>query len=75
MVSLGGKCWFNVESKAFELSIEETKGKVISKIYEKGPNFSSQIRFSGKGLDLLVEGVETCNVLKDGETILVGVTY
>ncbi|KAL6342808.1 hypothetical protein AAG906_016643 [Vitis piasezkii] len=30
VVSLGGKCWFNVESKAFEVSIEETKGKTCN---------------------------------------------
>ena len=47
VVSPGDKCWFGVESKSFEDLIEETKRKVIGKICERGPNFSSCIRFSG----------------------------
>ena len=40
---------------------------MIGKICERGPNFLSWIRFSGKGLALLVEGAETCSALKVGE--------
>ena len=40
---------------------------MIGKICERGPDFMSWIRFGGKGLALLVERVETCSVLKDGE--------
>ena len=40
---------------------------MLGKICEKGPNFSPWIRFDGKGLALLVEGVETCCIIKDGE--------
>ncbi|RVW75361.1 hypothetical protein CK203_052948 [Vitis vinifera] len=34
---------------------------------ERGPNFSSWVRFSGKGLALLVEGGETWSAVKAGE--------
>ena len=39
--SPGGRCWFGVELKTFEISIEEHKGKVHGKICERGPKFSS----------------------------------
>ena len=63
--SPGGRCWFGVELKTFEISIEEHKGKVHGKISERGPKFSSWIRFGGKGLSLLLEGVESCCELKE----------
>ena len=63
--SPGGRCWFGVELKTFEISIEEHKGKVHGKICERGPKFSSWIRFGGKGLSLLLEGVESCYGLKE----------
>ena len=63
--SLGGKCWFGVELKTFEISIEEHKEKVHGKICERSPKFSSWIRFGGKGLSLLLEGVESCRGLKE----------
>ena len=67
VVSPGGKCWFGLDSKTFEISVKEVKGKVTGRICERGPNFSSWVRFSGKGLALLVEGAETCSALKVGE--------
>ena len=63
--SLRGRCWFGVELKTFEISIEEHKGKVHGKICERGPKFSSWIKFGGKGLSLLLEGVESCRGLKE----------
>ena len=63
--SPGGRCWFGVELKTFEISIEEHKGKVHGKICERGPKFSSWIKFGGKGLSLLLEGVESCCGLKE----------
>ena len=63
--SPGGRCWFGVELKTFEISIEEHKGKVHGKICERGPKFSSWIRFGGKGLSLLLEWVESCCGLKE----------
>ena len=65
VTSPGGKCWFGVELKTFEIGIEEFKGKVRGKICERGPKFSSWIRFGGKGLSLLLEGVESCCGLKE----------
>ncbi|KAL6322769.1 hypothetical protein AAG906_018650 [Vitis piasezkii] len=62
--SPGGRCWFGVELKTFEISIEEHKEKVHGKICERGPKFSSWIRFRGKCLSLLLEGVESCCGLK-----------
>ncbi|RVW55537.1 hypothetical protein CK203_075216 [Vitis vinifera] len=29
VVSPGGKCWFGVDSKTFEISVDEAKGKVL----------------------------------------------
>ena len=60
-----GRCWFGVELKMFEISIEEHKGKVSGKIFERGPKFSSWIKFGRKGLSLLLEGVESCCGLKE----------
>ena len=51
--------------KTFEISIEEHKENVHGKICERGPKFSSWIRFGGKGLSLLFEGVESCRGLKE----------
>ena len=55
----GGRCWFGVE-KTFEINIEEQEGRVRGKICERGPKSSSWIRFGGKSLSLLLEGVESC---------------
>ena len=57
-VSKGGKCWFAVESMAFEISIEEVRGKLRGTIWERSKGLSSWIRFGEKGLSLLLEGVE-----------------
>ena len=65
VTSPGGRCWFGVELKTFEISIEEHKGKVSGKISERGPKFSSWVKFGGKGLSLLLEGVESCCGLKE----------
>ena len=57
-VSKGGKCWFAVESKSFEISIEEIRGRLRGTIWERSKGLSSWIRFGEKGLSLLLEGVE-----------------
>ncbi|RVX01039.1 hypothetical protein CK203_022861 [Vitis vinifera] len=57
-VSKGGKSWFSVESKAFEISIEVVRGKLRGTILERSKGFSSWIRFGEKSLSLLLEGVE-----------------
>lgn len=60
MESRGGKCWFGVESKSFEISLELVKGKAVGKIVERGRGFSSWIIFGERGLAHLLEGVEAC---------------
>ncbi|RVX20006.1 hypothetical protein CK203_004812 [Vitis vinifera] len=65
VTSPGGKCWFGIDLKTFEIIIEDHKGKVHGKICERGPKFSSWIRFGGKGLSLLLEGIESCCGLKE----------
>ena len=67
VVSPGGKCWFGVDLKTFEISVDEAKGKVLGTVCERSPNFSSWICFSGKGLSFLLEVAETCCFLKVGE--------
>lgn len=54
-VSKGGKCWFAVESKSFEISIEEVKGRLRGTIWERSKGLSSWIRFGEKGLSFLLE--------------------
>ncbi|RVW26082.1 hypothetical protein CK203_112550 [Vitis vinifera] len=54
----GGKCWFAVESKTFEISIEETRGKLRGIILERSKGLSSWIKFGEKSLSSLLEGVE-----------------
>ena len=54
----GGKCWFALESKTFEISIEVVQGKRRETILERSKDFSSWIRFSENSLSLLLEGVE-----------------
>ena len=54
----GGKSWFAVESKTFEISIEEIRGKLRGVILERSKGFSSWIKFGAKSLSSLLEGVE-----------------
>ena len=54
----GGKGWFAVESKTFEISIEEVWGKWRGIILERSKDFSSWIKFGEKSLSYLLEGVE-----------------
>ncbi|RVW37099.1 hypothetical protein CK203_084576 [Vitis vinifera] len=56
---------FGVDKKTFEINIEEQKGRVHGKICERGPKSSSWIRFGGKSLSLLLEGVESCCELQE----------
>ncbi|RVW30970.1 hypothetical protein CK203_098739, partial [Vitis vinifera] len=54
----GGKSWFAVESKTFEISIEEIGGKLRGVILERSKGFSSWIKFGEKSFSSLLEGVE-----------------
>ena len=56
----GGRCWFAMESKSFEISVKEIGGKLRGIILEKSRGFSSWIRFGEFSLRCLLEGVEAC---------------
>ena len=36
---MGGKCWFGVDSKSFEISKEMVEGKIVGLIEERGWGF------------------------------------
>ncbi|RVX03355.1 5'-3' exoribonuclease 3 [Vitis vinifera] len=55
-----GRSWFVVESKLFEIEVEESGGKLKGCIWERSRGFESWIRFGEASLRCLLEGVETC---------------
>ncbi|RVW78759.1 hypothetical protein CK203_059331 [Vitis vinifera] len=55
-----GSCWFVVESKSFEVSVEEVRGKLREIIMERSMGFISWIRFGDGSLRRLLEGIEEC---------------
>ena len=58
--SRGGRIWFVVESKAFELLIDEVGGKLRGCIWERCKGITSWIRFGDPSLSSLLAGVESC---------------
>ena len=54
----GGSCWFAVESKTFEISVEVFGKKLRGIIVERSKGFTSWIRFGESNLGCLLEGVE-----------------
>ncbi|RVW99021.1 hypothetical protein CK203_018988 [Vitis vinifera] len=60
MVLRGGRSRFVVESKWFEIEIEESGGSLKGCIWERSRGFESWIRFGEASLRCLLEGVETC---------------
>ncbi|RVW37083.1 hypothetical protein CK203_084577 [Vitis vinifera] len=52
----GGKCWFAIESKTFDVSLEEVRGKLRGTIVERSRGFSSWIRFGVTSLRKFLEG-------------------
>ncbi|RVW48978.1 hypothetical protein CK203_081002 [Vitis vinifera] len=56
----GGRRRFVVESKLFEIEVEESGGKLKGCIWERSRGFESWIRFGEASLRCLLEGVETC---------------
>ncbi|RVW56217.1 hypothetical protein CK203_092265 [Vitis vinifera] len=56
----GGKRWFAIESKTFEVSVEEVKGKIRGTIVERSRGLSSWIRFGVTSLRKFLEGGWTC---------------
>ena len=55
---VGGSCWFAVESKSFEISVEDVGGKLRGIILERCRGFFLWIRFGESSLRCLLEGVE-----------------
>ncbi|WKA06293.1 hypothetical protein VitviT2T_024196 [Vitis vinifera] len=61
MVNLrGGRRWFAVESKYFEILIDEVGGKLRGCIWERSKGITSWIRFGDFSLCRLLEGIEFC---------------
>ncbi|KAL6345756.1 hypothetical protein AAG906_017501 [Vitis piasezkii] len=58
-VPRGGRRWFAVESKSFELLIDDAGGKLRGCIWERC-GITSWIRFGDLSLSSLLAGVETC---------------
>ncbi|RVW99126.1 hypothetical protein CK203_019083 [Vitis vinifera] len=56
----GGKRWFAIESKSFEVSVEEVRGKIRGTIVERSRGLSSWIRFGVTSLRNFLEGLEEC---------------
>ncbi|RVW24176.1 hypothetical protein CK203_087044 [Vitis vinifera] len=56
----GGRCWFAVDSKSFEISMDVSGERLKGIIVEKSRGFTSWIRFGNLNLCCLLEGVEAC---------------
>ena len=54
---IGGQCWFSVDSKSFDLSVEEVDGRLKGVVVEQGRGFSTCIRFKELSLRYSLEGV------------------
>ena len=60
MAGRGGRCWFAVDSKSFDISVVVAGGKLKGVIVDKGRGLSAWIRSGDLSLCLLLEGVEAC---------------
>lgn len=49
-----------MDSKSFDISIEEFGGRLRGVIVERGKGFSTWVRFGEISLGCLLEGVEVC---------------
>ncbi|RVW29093.1 hypothetical protein CK203_112343 [Vitis vinifera] len=56
----GGRSRFEVESKLFEIVVEDSSGMLKGCIWERSRGFVSWIRFGEASLRCLLEDVETC---------------
>ena len=59
-VAKGGRSWSVVDSKLFEILVEDMRGKLKGCIWERSRGISSWIRFGEVSLQCLLEGVEAC---------------
>ena len=55
----GGKTWFAIEAKSFEIEIEKGK-KLRGCIWERCKGVTSWIKFGDRSLQCLLVGVEVC---------------
>ncbi|RVW69821.1 hypothetical protein CK203_061147 [Vitis vinifera] len=53
--SLGGRCWFSVELKTFEISIEEHKEKCMGRSVKEALSFLHGSNLEGKWNGALME--------------------
>ena len=58
--SKGGRSWFAVEAKSFEILVEDVGGKLKGCIWKRSRGVSSWVRFGEASLCCLLDGVETC---------------
>ena len=56
----GGKKWFAVEAKSFEIEIEEANNGLKGCIWERRKGITSWIRFGRRSLSRLLSGLEDC---------------
>ena len=56
----GGRRWFAMESKSFEILIDNVGGKLRGCIWERCRGITSWIRFGDASLSSLLAEVETC---------------
>ena len=60
LVSGSQRCWFAMDAKIFECSVEVVASKLHGVILERSRGYSSWIRFGLSSLSFLLEGVESC---------------
>ena len=56
----GGRCWFAVDSKSFEISVDVSGERLKGIIVERNKGFTLWIKFENFSLCCLLEGVKAC---------------
>ena len=67
----GGKAWFAIEAKSFEICVEEVGKRLKGCIWERTKGFTTWVRFGDHSLKCLLNGIEECEraYKKDGWSI------
>ena len=68
----GGRSWFVVEAKSFELLVGDLEGKLKVCIWERSRGIFFWIRFGEASLRCLLEGVEACCREVDNQSWVIG---
>ncbi|KAL6312969.1 hypothetical protein AAG906_027636 [Vitis piasezkii] len=69
----GGRCWFAVDSKSFEISVEVYGERCKGIIVERSRGFTSWVRFGSLSLCCLLEGWRpAAGVVSEGKGIMGG---